>query len=34
MLAVLEVSAHLEVLVTQGRVKESIAEGQSTYTAS
>jgi hypothetical protein len=34
MLAVLEVSAHLEVLVTQGRVKETIVEGQSTYTAS
>jgi glyoxylase-like metal-dependent hydrolase (beta-lactamase superfamily II) len=33
MLAVLEVSAHLEVLVIQGRVKESITEGQSTYTA-
>ena len=34
MLAVLEVSAHLEVLVTQGRVKESISEGISTYTTS
>ena len=34
MLAVLEVSAHLEVLVTQGRVKESISEGISTYVTS
>jgi glyoxylase-like metal-dependent hydrolase (beta-lactamase superfamily II) len=34
MLAVLEVSAHLEVLVTQGRVKESTTKNLLTYTAS